>query len=201
MKLNLLDARCLKICCFNPLHQYTPKILCFQGLNRTYHINRRWKASKRDCSRAKIYKKTGQILFTAKAFNSRCLAEWLQRCVHEALQRGLPDDENQLPLLHSALILGPIYVVFFHDWIFNPGSRCQSGVVHRLETNFISCQILFGWERLHLRTAMSTFLGLQEREGRFLKNKEEAYKQGMLLCRRYVDLAKHAIRQGCSKKT
>ena len=97
--------------CIN-INQYTSKICYSKGLDRTYHTNTRRKASKSPCSRAKIYKKTGQILFTAKAFNSRCLAEWLQRCVQEALQRGLPDDENQLPLLHSALILGTIYVGF-----------------------------------------------------------------------------------------
>ena len=106
MKLNLLDTLCFERIVL------TPNFFCFNGLDRTYHINTRRKASKSHCSRAKIYKKTGQILFTAKAFNSRCLAEWLQRCVHEALQRGLPDDETQLPLLHSALILGPFYVGF-----------------------------------------------------------------------------------------
>lgn len=46
-----------------------------------------------------------------------------------------------------------------------------------------------------LRTALSRFLGLQECEGRFLSRKREAYDCGMLLCKRYTDLAWHAIRQ------
>ena len=55
----------------------------------------------------KIYKKTGQILFTAKAYNGRCIAEWLRSCFERAMTIHLPDDENQIPLLYSGLKLGP----------------------------------------------------------------------------------------------
>lgn len=68
-------------------------------------------------TQAKIYKKGGQILLTAKAWNGRVLAEWLQRCFHELLNRGLPDDENLFPLILSGLILGRhlfLKVFFLH---------------------------------------------------------------------------------------
>lgn len=49
-----------------------------------------------------------------------------------------------------------------------------------------------------LRTSLSRFLGLQEREGRFLSDdrRAEIYACGMAVCKRYIDLAKHALRQG-----
>ena len=55
----------------------------------------------------KIYKKTGQISFTSKAYNGRCIAEWLRSCFDRAMTNGFPDDENQIPLLYSCLKLGP----------------------------------------------------------------------------------------------
>ena len=60
----------------------------------------------KSASTAEIYKKSGQTLLTAKAFNGRCISEWLRVCVDEAMHRGVPDDENHIPLLASALILG-----------------------------------------------------------------------------------------------
>ena len=51
--------------------------------------------------------------------------------------------------------------------------------------------------QLFLRTSLSRFLGLQEKEGRFLSDRrQEIFTAGMTLCKRYVDLAKHALRQG-----
>jgi hypothetical protein len=51
--------------------------------------------------------------------------------------------------------------------------------------------------QLFLRTSLSRFLGLQEKEGRFLSDRrQEIFTAGMTLCKRYVHLAKHALRQG-----
>lgn len=55
--------------------------------------------------RTKIYKTNGQILLTAKAYNGRCIAEWLQSCFEDAMRRDWPDDQDQIPLLWSGLKL------------------------------------------------------------------------------------------------
>ena len=134
----------------------------------------------------KIYKKSGQVLMTAKAFNGRIIAEWLQRCFQEAMTRGLRDDENLIPLVLSCLKLGNILEIF-----------CQCVL------NCCLVSSLGLWTRIDpltsdSRTALSRFFGIQERQGRFLEPEARAdvYKCGMTICRRYIDLAKHAIKYG-----
>lgn len=134
----------------------------------------------------KIYKKSGQVLMTAKAFNGRIIAEWLQRCFQEAMTRGLRDDENLIPLVLSCLNLGNI-LEFFGQCVFNCFLVSSLGLWTRIDPLTSDS-----------RTALSRFFGIQERQGRFLEPEARAdvYKCGMTICRRYIDLAKHAIKYG-----
>lgn len=52
-----------------------------------------------NCNSAKVEKKNGQIIFTAKAFNGRVVLEWISRCMPD-LARQNPDDQR-LALLAS----------------------------------------------------------------------------------------------------
>ena len=99
-------------------------------------------------------------MWTSKAFNGRCISEWLQRCLSTAILQpaAYPDPEQALPLLLSAMCLGS------DSWLYQ--------------------------RKQPVRTALVRFYGLAERAGRFLTVEEgkQMHETGLNLARRYVAL-------------
>lgn len=58
-------------------------------------------------SPAKVVKKNGQIMFTAKAFNGRVIVEWLAHCTSDLVQQQGAGADGRLALLASCAHLGP----------------------------------------------------------------------------------------------
>ena len=64
--------------------------------------------------RAKVKKKNGEVLLTAKAWNGRILVMWLNYCLLDAMQRH-PQHEILL-LTTVAMMLGAFNHVSYHFW-------------------------------------------------------------------------------------
>ncbi|CAJ1442588.1 unnamed protein product [Effrenium voratum] len=60
-----------------------------------------------------VMKKDGQCAFTCKAYNGRCVAEWLCACLADAAQRPeMLSQDERLPLLSSLMLLACSASVF-----------------------------------------------------------------------------------------
>lgn len=52
----------------------------------------------------KLVKSDGEVAFTVKAFNGRCVSEWLAHCAEKAYIDGLARVDSRIPFTYVAMI-------------------------------------------------------------------------------------------------
>ena len=106
------------------------------------------------CVTAKILKKRNEILMTAKAYNNRCILEWLAHVLGQARVNAVDD---RISMMFLAMMLAQTERISLCRKATN---SCLRAVVPR--------------RTLWQRNSMARFMGMLERAGRFLplgKNK------------------------------